>query len=189
MIEKCGEIEFEIEKILEHSNKLYNYIQNNLFLEKNVESVIQNISNIKKTKGLLKKMFMVNGISCFKFCMQKKDLEIKKILIIKIKSIHEIIKLLEVLSAAQSKYELVNELIIKARKMLEELPSHLKSKVKICTMLEERLDRFNNKSCENMVEELQKNITDVLSESIEILPFPKITLVNLSLIIFLIKIF
>jgi len=165
---------------LEHSNKLYNYIQKNLFLENNVENIIINISNIKKAKELLKKNFMINSLKCVKNGIIKKDLENKNNLLIKIKSIQDIIKLLEVLSGNQGKYELVNELIIKAKDMLEEFPLNLKYRIKICKKLEEELDKFNSKSCENMVEEFQKNITYILSESIEILPFPKISLVIIS---------
>ncbi len=178
MIEKCGDIEYEIEKILEHSNKLYNYIQNNLFLERNMENIIHKISNIKKAKELLKKKFMINSVKCVKAGMLKKDLENKNNFIIKVKAIQDIIKLLLVLSGNQSKYELVNELIIKAREILQKFPTQIKCRIKICEKLEEELDRFNRKSCENMVEELQKNIIDVLSDSIEILPFLKVAFVN-----------
>lgn len=121
---------------------------------------------------------MMNGLKCVKTGYVKKDLEKKKDLIIKIKSIHEIIKLLEVLSGNQSKYELVNELIVKARNIIETFPSQIKNRVKICRKLEEELDKYNSKSCENMIEEFQKNITDCLSDSIEILSFPNISLVK-----------
>lgn len=142
-----------------------------------MENIIRNISNIKKAKELLKKKFMINSIQCVKTGMIKKDLETKKNLVFKIKSVYEITKLLEVLSGNQSKYELVNELISNARKILDEFPIQLKSSVKLCKKLEEELDKFNSKSCENMVEELQKTITDFLSGSIEILPFANINLV------------
>jgi len=120
---------------------------------------------------------MINGLKCVRIGVVKKELEMKKELMIKLSSIKEILKLLEVLSGNQSKYELVNELIMKARIIIDDFPSKFKSKIKILKKLEEELDKYTSKSCENMIEEFHKNLTEMLSESIEINLFPKISLV------------
>jgi len=123
---------------------------------------------------------MINSIQCIRIGVYKKNLEKKKNYILKIKSLHEIIKLLEVLSGNQSKFEIVNELILKARKIIDEFPSQIKNKIKILLRLEDEIEKFNNKSCENMIDELQKNITEsLLHASIEILPASKINLVKI----------
>lgn len=129
---------------------------------------------------------MLNGLKCVKIGAIKNELEMKKELIMKLNSIKEILKLLEVLSGNQSKYELVNELIMKARKIIDDFPSKIKNKIKILKKLEDELDKYTSKSCQNMIEEFHKNLTDILSGSIEINPFPKISLVikNINSLIF-----
>jgi len=146
-------------------------------LEKNVQNVIENISKIKKTKQILKENFMINGLKCVKIGILKRELETKKELIKKLYSIKEIIKLLEVLSGNQSKYELVMELITKARTIITEFPLNIKNKIKILKKLEDKLDKYTSKSCENMIQEFYKNLSEMLTESIKINPLPRIELV------------
>lgn len=175
-------MEFEIEKILEHSNKLYNYIQNNLFLEKNIDNIMKNICNIKKAKDLLKNRFMLNSLNCIRIGNNKKSFEKTLNYLGIIKSIKEIIELLKVLSNNQSKFELVNELILKAKVIIGSVPVNFLEKVIIFKKFELELKIFSNKSSENMIEEFQKIITDYLSASFEILPFVKIGNVSDSFI-------
>ena len=181
LIEKCGDVEFEIEKILEHSNKLYNYIQNNLFLEKNIDDIMINICNMKKAKDLLKNRFMLNSLNCIRIGNNKKSLEKTLNYVEAIKSIKEIIELLKVLSNNQSKFELVNDLILKAKTLIGSVPVNFLEKVIIFKKFELELKKFSNKSSENMIEEFQKIITDYLSGSFEILPYVKIG--NVSVIL------
>lgn len=169
LIEKCGDVEIELEKILEHSNKLHNYIHNNLFLQKNIDDILVNISQIKKTKETLKQGFMINGLKCIKIGLKKKSINETKDHLKNLNSLKEIIDLLKVLSTNPSKFELVNELLAKGKNLINSFPSDIREKTLLVKKFEEEFGKYTNKSSENMIEEFQKVISSYLSDSLEIM--------------------
>jgi hypothetical protein len=56
-----GELEMEIEKILNHTGKLYTHIMQNLYLSDIINESSLRIARMKKAKALLKNKFLINS--------------------------------------------------------------------------------------------------------------------------------
>ena len=146
-------------------------------MDKNIDSILENISHIKKTKEILKQRFMINGLKSMKIGIQKKGLSTTKDYLRNIKSIKEILDLLKILSSNQGKYDLVNELLVKGKNLMNLFPKKLKEKVFILKNFEEELNKYTNKSSENMQEQFQKLIMNYLIETFEVLPLKSLSVI------------
>ena len=136
------------------------------------------INKIKKAKELLKDKFMVNGLKSMKKGLQKKNLNNALNYLKNLKLLIEIVDSLKVLSSNQGKFEISNEFILKGKNILNSFPENLKEKILILKIYEEELNKFSNKSSENMIEEFQKIISDFLLDSFEIKTLESIEHIN-----------
>jgi hypothetical protein len=69
-----GELEMEIERILNHTNKLYDHIMQNLFLTDIITESEQRIARIRRAKNLLKYKFLTNAAKAMLMGNKKKNL-------------------------------------------------------------------------------------------------------------------
>lgn len=166
----------EIERILEHSNKLYSYIHQNLFLKENVDFFIAKIGGMKKAKGVLKEKFMINSVKNIHSGIKKKNLINTHALINTIQEIKIILDKLKDLSNIErdnSKSETDTELIEKGKNLIRKLKSNQKfPNLKIIKSLEEEFSNYTSKSTEKIVNNFTLLLKEEMNKLIHIKSIP-----------------
>ena len=186
LIEICGEIDYEIEKILEHSVKLYNYINNNMSpIYDKLEFSLFKVQEMKKAKNFIKEKFIKNSSVKIKKEIKKRNY-IKAYTIVKhFNSLKEILNLLKVLSVNSGKFKVTQDLILKAGDILEEIRKLTKPSQNIQSVtsnfpkksensknniplaliktFEVEFSKFSTRSTDNLIQEF----TNILKEDIE----------------------
>jgi MFS superfamily sulfate permease-like transporter len=101
-IEKCGEVEFELEKALSKSNLVYDYIHNNYYLLDKVATLEENVQKLKKNNKILKQKYFINTVKSFKNSIRLKNINQMKSTLNDLNKINLLIKQLEKLSQQSS---------------------------------------------------------------------------------------
>jgi hypothetical protein len=162
LIEKCGDVEIEIERILQHSAKLYNYITNNLQpLYTDLNYFYEKVKQMKSSKVLMKKTLLVNSAKQIKLGMKKDKLKKVYQMMKDFKSLKEILDLLRILSKDQSKYQITQDLINKGKDLLNRLKVNSQSP-KILKLYAEEFQKV----CSKSLDKVQIEFGNVLSETL-----------------------
>ncbi len=172
LIEKCGDIEFEIERILQHSSKLYSFINTNLApLNDDVEYTYQKTQILKKAKNCLKQKFLLNSIKNIQKGEKRKNLSKMLTTTNNIKAINDILNLLKVLSKDPTKYNLTQDLINKGRELIQKTDALFRDplkKLKILRSYEEEFNKLSSKSADKIQGEFGILLFEELSKLIVI---------------------
>jgi hypothetical protein len=195
LIEMCGEIDYEIEKILEHSVKLYNYINHNMLpLYDQLEFSLFKMQEMKKAKNFLKEKFLKNSALKIKKEIKKRNF-IKAYTITKhFNSLKEILNLLKVLSVSPGKFKVTQDLILKAGDILNEIRKLCKNPITsqssmssfskkgenpqnvpqntfgLIKIFEDEFAKFSARSTENLLQEFNNLIKEDLENTISLIP-------------------
>jgi hypothetical protein len=162
LIEKCGLTEIEIERILKYSNKMYNYISDNLFLNDLMNELSEKIGNLKRIKEIIRKSFLINAASNIKKGIKKKNLTEVINFIKNVKQLKEILDVLRVLVNNPQKLLMAFDLVQKGKNILK----NYNGKVRVLKGFEEEYDSFNLKISDKILNEFNKNILDDLKKMI-----------------------
>lgn len=172
LIEKVGDTEMEIQRILNHSNKLYNYINNNLIpLNSQLKTLTDKVQEMKFTKHQIQSKYM--QITARTVLKGEKRRNVANLIGIfkDIKSLGEIFELLKVLcSNNQTKFQVANDLIIKAKAIITKLNSmkQSKSEKNILKMFEDELNKCTNKMIVALFLELNRSLMESFEKMIVI---------------------
>jgi hypothetical protein len=178
-------VEFEIEKILEHSNKLYNYINTNLQpLYDDLEFSIFRVKQMKQQKDIIKSKFLINSAQNIRHGIKKKNLSLMISTAKSIKSLKEILDLLKVLSTNPAKYQVTQDLINKGKEIMNQIQKISSNKSKINTLnnkksssnntlkilkyFEEEFNKYSNKSSEKIIQEFNNILYEEINKLISI---------------------
>jgi hypothetical protein len=162
LIERCGTTEIEIERILKHSNKLYNFIDNNLYLHGLMDELSIKIAEMKKAKNGLKEKFFNNSIDSLKKGIKRKNINDVVSLIKNAKQLKEILDVLKILSSNSSKLLIAYDLVEKGKNIMK---NH-SGKVKILKIFEEEYNNYENKIYEKINGEFIKSIQDEMKNMV-----------------------
>ena len=175
LIELCGEVDFEIEKILEHSLKLFNFINQNLQpLCDQLDFSLVRIKEMKKSKKIIKEKYLLNTVTKIKKELRKRNLTKSFRIIKRIESLKEILNLLKVLSVNASKFKVTGELIAKGRDIIYQIKQECKNQknplssnnLRLAKYFEDEFVKFSTKSTENISQEFSNLIKDALENFI-----------------------
>ena len=178
LIEKCGDVEFEIERILEHCPKLYNYINKNLEpLSKDLNFSINRMQSMKNDKNIVKKNFLFNSARSMQLGLKKRNLSNIMSTINNIKSLKDILELLKILTNNPSKYQVTQELLNKGKDLISnirQINSKKTNNIKIIKHFEDEFIKLANKSIDkiqiefsNLIKEQLLNLISVSNEKVE----------------------
>jgi hypothetical protein len=168
LIEKCGDVEFEIERILQHSGKIYNFINTNLTpLSEEIEYSYGKIKNMKDMKESLKQKVIVNSARSIQLGNKRKNISNMINCIRGLKSLKEISGLLKVLASNPSKYGVTLDLLNKGKEILNCIQTKKKGpNLKIIKLFEEEFHKFSNKSMDKIVIEFSNVLYEEISKLI-----------------------
>lgn len=143
----------EIEKILNYSGKLYNYIKSNIYLYENIQFFLAKVEILKKTQNSLKQHFLLNSADLIKQGVKKSNLSNIQNFLTNVKVLKEILDLIKKLSNNPAKYQVTYDLIEKGKIILNNLMLNF-SNVSILSSFEIELAKFSNNSAEKIINEL-----------------------------------
>jgi hypothetical protein len=166
LIEQTGVIDVEVGKILFHSSKIYNYIEQNLFLNKKLDYFMDKISRLKKANILIKKSFIMNSTKVSIKGIKRQNLhkirytlvQIKLLLSImeRIKSINEVEIVNDPdITSRNTKFQEESELMNSAKELLLELKTK-NPNIEILKVIENEMLSFSSKTSEKIIEEYNK---------------------------------
>lgn len=186
-IEKGGEIEMQVEKILSNSSMIHAYIENNLSLQDDIEIFLQRIKKYKLGKEKFRKFIIQNTNKLVLRGSKKKNLE--KILNL-LNGINEVKILIEKIKFGTSediegrKFSLQeeNELLNEAKEIIKNLKLQLNNLSNLCyknpipeigtvvviNQLEKELFNHNNKSSEKIIDEFTKLFTNMMKSRVRV---------------------
>ena len=161
LIEMSTQIDKELEKVLGHTNKLDNYIQQNWQpWNSNINLYFQNIKQYhNKIDNIKKKSLESTSRLILKEIKRKNIKKIRKIFI-QFKKMKESINTLKVLITDVKKYKLTNELIFKNKSNIEKLKQLINKKVSLLNLFEISFDNFKTKNSTHMSGELSQILND-----------------------------
>jgi hypothetical protein len=167
LIEKCGDVEIEIERILQHSAKLYNYINNNLKpLFSDLNFFYEKVKQMKTHKVFMKKTLLLNSAKQITLGIKKENLKKINQMMKDFKSLKEILDLLRILSKDQSKYQITQDLINKGKDLVQRLKVNSKSP-KILKLHAEDFQKLCSKSLDKVQVEFGNVITEILNSLVK----------------------
>ena len=129
---------------------------------------MKNIHKIKKSKELLKQRFLINGLKCVEIGNKKNKLKSSIEYLKNLNKLKEIIDVVKVLSKNSEKFELVNELILKGKNILNSFPENVRKNLMLIKKFEDEFNKLTGKSSENMIEEFKKLLSNYIIETFEI---------------------
>jgi len=161
LIEMSTQIDKELEKVLGHTNKLDNYIQQNWQpWNSNINLYFQNIKQYhNKIDNIKKKSLESTSRLILKEIKRKNIKKIRKIFI-QFKKMKESINTLKVLITDVKKYKLTNELIFKNKSNIEKLKQIINKKVSLLNLFEISFDNFKTKNSTHMSGELSQILNE-----------------------------
>ena len=161
LIEMSTQIDKELEKVLGHTNKLDNYIQQNWQpWNSNINLYFQNIKQYhNKIDNIKKKSLESTSRLILKEIKRKNIKKIRKIFI-QFKKMKESINTLKVLITDVKKYKLTNELIFKNKNNIEKLKQIINKKVSLLNLFEISFDNFKTKNSTHMSGELSQILNE-----------------------------
>jgi len=162
LISISGKIDLELEKILEHSNKIENYINDNINpFENVVDNSYDKIKRWKEVYHELKERNQRNSIFLIAKEIKRENLKKMNYVLLNVKKLKEVLDLLQILIANPKKYKITSELIVKSKEILEKLKSDKRIKnYKLFDIFETSLSKFSSKCSSHMITEF----SDILSE-------------------------
>lgn len=166
-IEKGGIIELEVQRILENSPKIYNFIEENLVLEPKVEFFLNRVKINKQQMSVVKKHFMVNSVKSILKGWKKENLKKTLNILRKLDGLNKIIDQVHLINEKKSNIQLENEKINQGKEIMKELKSLNNidiDNLSIGILLEKELLDYNTKSAEKTIDELMRNFTLVFKE-------------------------
>ena len=162
LISISGKIDLELEKILEHSNKIENYINDNINpFENVVDNSYDKIKRWKEVYHELKERNQRNSIFLIAKEIKRQNLKKMNYVLLNVKKLKEVLDLLQILIGNPKKYKITSELIVKSKEILEKLKSDKRIKnYKLFDIFETSLSKFSSKCSSHMITEF----SDILSE-------------------------
>ena len=162
LISISGKIDLELEKILEHSNKIENYINDNINpFENVVDNSYDKIKRWKEVYHELKEKNQRNSIFLIAKEIKRQNLKKMNYVLLSIKKLKEVLDLLQILIGNPKKYKITSELIVKSKETLEKLKSDKRIKnYKLFDIFETSLSKFSSKCSSHMITEF----SDILAE-------------------------
>jgi hypothetical protein len=138
----------EIEKVLRHSNKLYDYISANLSMYEAVNECSDGITEMRRKKDLLKRCYINNSAKSIQLGLKKRNIE-KSITFMKhLKALKEISDVLKLLSNNSSKLLISYGLIEKGRSIVN---LYRDKNIKLLRTFEEELILYTNKIMDKLI--------------------------------------
>ena len=111
LISISGKIDLELEKILEHSNKIENYINDNINpFENVVDNSYDKIKRWKEVYHELKERNQRNSIFLIAKEIKRENLKKMNYVLLNVKKLKEVLDLLQILIANPKKYKITSEL-------------------------------------------------------------------------------
>lgn len=163
LIEKCGDVEIEIERILQHSSKLYYYINKNLQpLHEDLEILCKKVNEMKEAKKFIKSHLLTNTSKTIKLGIKKNNTHRILQMMKNFKSLKDIIDLLRILSKDQSKYQLTQDLLNKGKDLISKLNINKRSP-NIMKIVFEEFQKLNSKSLDKVQIEFGNILNEELS--------------------------
>ena len=162
LISISGKIDLELEKILDHSNRIENYINDNINpFENIVDNSYDKIIRWKEIYKELKLKNQKNSIFLISKEIKRENLKKMNFILLNVKKLKEVIDLLQILITNPKKYKITSELIIKSKETMLKLKSDKRIKnFKLFDSFESSLLKFSSKSSSQMITEF----SDILSE-------------------------
>jgi hypothetical protein len=157
-IERSGMIETEVQRILNNSSLIFNYVENNLSLESKVNFFLERIKQFKKGKENLKKYFFRNTNELILKENKKKNLCRVKNLLFNLK---ELMGVMNILSDGKNSEKNLNnekEIINKGKSLINKLKREEKlgDNFNLINFMEKELISYSDKSSKKFVEEFSK---------------------------------
>ena len=122
LIEKCGTIEIELGKILDHSNKIQKYLNDNLEpIKEKVFLMWDKINSTKNIKIEIKRKFIINSSELMLKAIKKKNITKLHLYLSAFKKLKDILDLLKILITNPKKYKITFELLTKAKNTIDAL--------------------------------------------------------------------
>ena len=120
LIEKCGGIEMELQKILEHSIKMQRYLGDNLQpIKENVVTMSEKITKMKGIKEEIKKKYIMSSSQLMIKETKRKNVKKLHCFLSAFKKLKDIFDLLKILITNPKKYKTTFDLMAKAKDTLE----------------------------------------------------------------------
>jgi hypothetical protein len=166
LIEKCGDVELELDRILEHSHKLYYYINQNMSINDILEFCVYEINKMKESKNRIKEKYLINTAKSIKHGLKRKNIITSVQTMRIIKSLKEMIDLLKVLCSSSSKNSVALDLIKKSKLLLSNLFQITQGKLKIAKNFTDEFSKYAGKLMENALNDLFANMIIISSENI-----------------------
>ena len=161
LIEMSTSIDKELEKILGHTNKLDNYIQNNWQpWNSNISLYFQHIKQYHNKVDDIKKRCLENTSKLILKEIKRKNIKNVRKIFIQFKKMKESINTLKVLITDVKKYKLTNELIFKNKSNIDTLKQVINKKVSLLNLFEISFDNFKTKNSNHMSGELGQILND-----------------------------
>jgi hypothetical protein len=161
LIEMSSQIDKELEKVLEHTSKLDNYIQVNWKpWNNNINLYYDNIKDYHKKVDSIKKKSLFNTSKLILKEIKRKNIKKIKKIFIQFKNMKESINSLKVLITDVKKYKLTNELINQNKAMLDKFKKNINKKISLIDLFDISFDNFKNKNSSHMSGELTQILND-----------------------------
>jgi hypothetical protein len=164
LIEHCGYIEMEIEKILKHSSKLYTFISHNLYLFDVMNECSERVEKMKNSKDAIKKLYLTNSAKSIQLGNKKKNIEKNITLLKHLKSLKEISDVLKLLSNNSSKLLISYGLIEKGKSILK---LYKNKNIKVLKLFEEEYVGYTNKILDKLIIEFNKDLKEGISSLVQ----------------------
>jgi hypothetical protein len=149
----------EIEKVLKHSNKLYDFIADNLSMYETIKECCEEVKELKSKKELLKNKFIVNSAKSIQLGMRKKSIEQSITYMKHLKSLKEISDVLKLLSNNSSKLLISYGLIEKGKSIIN---LYKNKNIKLLKTFEEEYTTYTNKITDKLTLEFTKEFKEGL---------------------------
>ena len=161
LIEKCGTIEIELGKILDHSNKIQKYLNDNLEpIKEKVFLMWDKINSTKNIKIEIKRKFIINSSELMLKAIKKKNITKLHLYLSAFKKLKDILDLLKILITNPKKYKITFELLTKAKNTIDALKQSKKGTYKLFEAFENNYATYFNK----VFEQMNNDFSSVLSE-------------------------
>lgn len=165
LIEKCGRIELELEKTLEYSHKMSNYISVNLTpLENYVNEVVIRINKWKDQMNFLKRNIINNSTQLLLKGIKAKSQEKALMYLDKLKKLKDIIDLLKIISTNPKKYKLALELITKGKEVIQKMKIIKNPSINLLSLFEKELNDYSSKCCEQINTEFDSVLIELFKD-------------------------
>jgi hypothetical protein len=169
LIKMSTQIDKELEKILEHTNKLDHYIQNNWQpWNLNINLYFENIKIYHKKIDSIKNKALGNTSKLILKEIKRKNIKKLRDICKQFKTIKESIMTLASLIKNVKQYKLINELIYKNQNYIENIKKIAKGKVGIIDLFEMSLKNFKENNNSHTSSELNKILEEYFQDFVYI---------------------